>query len=213
MRLWDRSARLLTALHRLRRVVLVHRRALAVLLVVAAVAAAVRATTAPPEPTVPVVVAARDLPGGSPAVESALDLVALPPHAVPDGAFTHPGELRARLLAAPVRRGEPVTDARLVAPGLLAGYPGLVASPVRLADAGVVRLLAVGDTVDVVATSPDRPRATPVAVAATVLAVPRPGGRTGLDQGGLLVLAVPPETALALAEASVSSVLSVLLTR
>ena len=64
-----------------------------------------------------------------------------------------------RTLAAPLREGEPVTDVRVVAEGLLAGYPSLVAAPVRIADAGAVRLLRVGDRVDVVATDPANGRA------------------------------------------------------
>jgi hypothetical protein len=119
------------------------------------------------------------------------------------------------LLAAPLRAGEPVTDVRLVGPGLLAGYPGAVLAPVRVADAGAVGLLEVGDVVDVVATSPETGRAGAVAGRVPVVALPRSTTTaTGpeLQGGRLVVLAVDEATALRLAEGAVASVLSVVLT-
>jgi hypothetical protein len=73
-----------------------------------------------------------------------------------------------------VRSGEPVTDVRLVAPSLLAGYPDRVALPVRIADADAVALLRAGDHVDLVAADPRRGTATYVAVDVPVLALPAP---------------------------------------
>jgi hypothetical protein len=59
-----------------------------------------------------------------------------------------------RVLAGAMRRGEVLTDARLVGGGLLEGYgPGVAAVPVRMADAGAVRLLKPGDRIDVLATA------------------------------------------------------------
>jgi hypothetical protein len=101
-----------------------------------------------------------------------------------------------------------------VAPSLLEGYPGLVAAPVRINDAGVVRLLRVGDRVDLVATPPDGGPATVVVARAPVVALPRPSPQDdGLVGGALVVVGVGAETALVLAEAAVASVVSVLLTR
>ena len=77
-----------------------------------------------------------------------------------------------RTLAAPVREGEPVTDVRLVSPSLLAGYPGRVAVPVRIADADAVGLLQTGDRVDLLAADPRGGRASYVAVDVPVVAVP-----------------------------------------
>jgi Flp pilus assembly protein CpaB len=177
-----------------------------------AVLAGVRAAEAPPEPTVPVVVAREDLPGGSAVTVADLEVRALSPDDAPEGTATRPEEVEGRLLAAPVRRGEPVTDVRLVAPGLLDGYPGLVAAPVRVADAAVVGLLEVGDRVDLVATNPEDAAARVVVRAAPVVALPAPGPQdTGPLTGRLLVVAVDAESALDLAGASVRSVLSVLL--
>lgn len=188
---------------------------LAALLAATAVLAGVRATAAPPGPTAAVLVARTDLPGGAPVDADDLELRELPADAVPEGATTRAVEVAGRVLAAPVRRGEPVTDVRLVAPGLLDGYPGLVAAPVRVADAAVVGLLEVGDRIDLVATSPEQSSAATVVVrGAPVVAVPTPDARhDGMSAGGLVVVAVAPEEALRLAGAAVSSVLSVLLTR
>ena len=46
-----------------------------------------------------------------------------------------------RTLAAPMSRGEVITGTRTVASGLLRGYPGATAVPLRVTDAAVVDLL------------------------------------------------------------------------
>jgi hypothetical protein len=126
------------------------------------------------------------------------------------------------VLAAPVRRGEPVTDVRLVAPGLLDGYPGLVAAPVRVADAGAVGLLRVGDHVDLLAAGPEGGDADLLVSHAPVIALPDDastdaglsGGMSGgIGGGGLVVVAVTTWEARALAQGAVTSVLSVVLDR
>jgi len=90
---------------------------------------------------------------------------------------------------------------------------GLLAAPVRLADAGVVGLLHPGDVVDVVAAD-SRGRGAVVAAAATVLSVPEaasdPLGTDPLG-GALVVLAVPSSTGVALAGAAAVGPLSLLL--
>lgn len=112
-----------------------------------------------------------------------------------------------------MRAREPITDVRLVSGALLDGYPGRVAAPVRIGDAGAVGLLRIGDLVDVVAADPQgRREAAVVAVGAPVVALPR-ASDTALASGGLVVLAVTEETARALAAASVSAYLSVVVTR
>lgn len=203
------------ALDGVRRTVLLRRRPLAVVLAVVAVLTGLRATTAPPEPTTGVMVASRDLPGGAPLTGADLERRLLPVAGVPRGVTDDAATLVGRTLAAPVREGEPVTDVRVVADGLLAGYPSLVAAPVRIADAGAVRLLRVGDRVDVVATDPANGRAEVATEAAPVVALPR-GTRAGQDSatlsgGALVVLAVPRSTAVTLAGSSATDLLSVIL--
>lgn len=169
--------------------------------------------------TVPVVVAAADLTAGVVLSESDLGLADLPVSLAPDGAGRQRAELVGRVLAAPLRRGEPVTDVRVVGPGLWSQVPaGEVAAPVRLADLAVAALLRPGDRVDVLATAPETGVAEVVAADALVLSVTPDApasGPTGSSTAaaGLLVLAVPPETARVLAGAATTSSLTATLGR
>ena len=101
-----------------------------------------------------------------------------------------------RVLAAPLRAGEPVTDVRLVGRALAASYPGLTAVPVRLPDAGMAGLLQVGDRIDLVAADPQGSGASVVAAAVPVLALPagrlRRRGRGGALPGRLVVVGAQP---------------------
>lgn len=207
--------RLSAVRRRVRRVVLARRRLLAALLAALAVVTGVRASALPAVETVGVLVAARDLGAGRTLGSQDLTVARLPVASVPAGSLAgsaaQPEKLAGRTLAAPLREGEPVTDVRLVAPGLLAGYPGLVAAPVRVADAAVVDLLAVGDRVDLLAVSPDGGDAALVADAAPVVAVPEPADQNGLVGGALVVVAVTESVARLLAQASVRAVVSVVL--
>lgn len=152
-----------------RRVVLRRRRAIAALLIAVAVAAGVQAVAGPAPDTVPVVVAARDLPAGAEIGEGDLRTTRFAPGSAPEGLAADPV---GQVLAAPLRAGEPVTDVRLVGPELTAGQPGLVAIPVRLPDPGMVALLEVGDRIDLVATDPQEGGASVVADDVPVLAIP-----------------------------------------
>lgn len=178
-----------------------------------------------PEPAVPsgsaapadvgVVVATTDLTAGTVLAADDLDVVALPVPAAPDGAAADVGQLTGEVLAGPVRRGEPVTDVRLVGPGLWSRLPpGQVAAPVRLADLAVATLLRPGDRVDVLATGADAGAAEVVAAGALVVNAPPAtdaGAGVPREASGLLVLAVPAETAARLAGAATSSTLTVTL--
>ena len=154
-----------------RRVVLARRRPLAAGCAGIAVLAGLHAARPAPAPTVPVRVAARDLVSGE--VLSPGDLVVrrFPADVAPPSTS---GGVLGRTLAGPVRAGEPVTDVRVVAPSLVAGYPGRVALPVRVADAESVALLRVGDRVSMVAADPRRGTASYVAIDVPVLALPGP---------------------------------------
>ena len=166
-------------------------------------------------PTVRVLVAATDLAGGRVLTSADLRLARLPPAAEPTGSLDDPVQARGRVLAAPVRTGEPITDVRLVGPGLLGALgPGLVAVPVRVADAASVSLVTAGERVDLLAAPADptgRP-ATVVASAVRVLVVPPSSdaglGGSGSSDGALLVVAATRPVALALAAAATSERLS-----
>ena len=101
-------------------------------------------------PMTAMTVAARELPAGTRLTAADLATIQVPPGTVPDGSLSD--DLDGRVLASPMRRGEPVTDLRLVGPGLTVDAPGLVAVPVRLPDAEMAGLLRVGDHVRLLAT-------------------------------------------------------------
>ena len=91
-------------------------------------------------------------------------------------------------------RGEPVTTVRTVARGLLRGYPGTTAVPLRITDAAVVDLLRVGDRVSLVVADPDG-RRTPRRLVDDVPVVAIPAAQeSGLGAGtpGRLVVAADP---------------------
>ena len=186
-----------------------HRALLAAGLVAASVATALPSLAPTPAPGVAVLTAARDLPGGTSLAQGDLVHVRLPRALVPAGALLMDGAALGRLVAGPVRRGEPLTDVRLLGAGLLAGgRAGVQAVPLRLADAGSAVLIRPGDRVDVLAATTSAPStaASVVATAVQVLAVPAAGGET---DGALVVLATTPAVAARLAAAAVSSRLSV----
>lgn len=187
-----------------------HRRLLAAVLVGVGVLLLAQTLSPTPAPTVPVVAVGRDLPAGATVSSSDLRVVRLPDDLAPAAAFRDPGRVAGRVVAGPVRRGELVTDRRLVGRSLVDGYPsGTVAAPVRLADSEAVALLRVGDRVNVYAASAERRHAqTPVVTSATVVALPRADDGSGTD-GALVVLAVTSGQAAQLTDASARTTLGV----
>lgn len=204
-----------TVLRRVRRAILARRRPLAALSAGLAVAAALQAHAAPPSPRVMVAVAARDLPAAARIEAGDLTTRAFAPGSVPAGVVTAAGAV-GRTTVGPVRSGEPLTDARLLGRSLLAGYPGDVAAPVRIGDPAAVALLRVGDRIDLLAADPQgADEARVLADDVPVIALPRRSTDTGTDlvSGALVVVAVPPQTALTLAAAGVTSFLSLTISR
>ncbi len=188
-----------------RRAVLRRRRPLAALLMAVAVAAGLHAVAAPPPATIAVLVAARDLPAGAELQESDLAAADFAPGSAPDELVDDPV---GRTLAAPLTRGEPITDVRLVGPQLTDGFAGLTATPIRLPDAGMVELLRVGDRIDLVAADPRGTGAETVAIGAPVLALPsEPAsgpGAAGLP-GRLVVIGIGTDRVDDVAAAAVGS--------
>jgi Flp pilus assembly protein CpaB len=194
------------------------RRTAAVLLAAAALFLAVRPVPAPATArapaAVPVAVAARDLPAGVALSGSDVAVAGWPAGVVPDGVVADSRPLVGRVLAGAVRAGEPLTDARLVGPGLTALLPaGQVAAPVRLADLAVAALVRTGDRVDVLAALPEAGQAELVAGDALVLAAPPTASDEVDPAAGLLVLAVDTGTAARLAAVSTTATLTVSLPR
>jgi Flp pilus assembly protein CpaB len=168
-----------------------------------------------------VVVAAHDLPAGARLVAGDLTIVSLPADATPAGTQTTTSALVGQVLIAAVRAHEPLTDLRLSASGSAAGLePGLVAAPVRLADADVAPLLHPGARVDVLAAASSDLESETASAAATVVARDvlvlsvGPGGSTSASStntsgGTLVVLAVTRSDAQALAGGEAAGRLSV----
>lgn len=183
-----------------------HRALLAAGLAAASVATALPLLAPAAPPTLSVVTAARDLLPGTPLTATDLVAVALPVAVAPEGALTSVGDLVGRTVAGPVRRGEALTDVRLLGSSLVRRR-GTVAAPVRLADPATAALLRPGDRVDVLATPTDgqAESATTVAAGLEVLAVPAGGD----GEGALVVLAATPAVAARLAAAAVGSRISV----
>lgn len=196
--------RLRAVRHQLRR----RRRLIAATLTAVAALAALRTLAPPPAETAEVLVAARDLPSGALLADDDLVAREWPTDLVPaDASAVAAG----RVLAAPLGRGEVVTDVRLVGPGLALAHPGETIVPVRLPDAGMAALLRAGDVVDLMATDPGTGDAALVARDVTVLATPTgvPEGPAGGKGGALVVVGASADEAVTLAGAALTQFLTV----
>ena len=164
---------------------------IAAALAAAAALSALRTLAPPPADTVDVLVAARDLPSGTLLSDDDLLLRAFPTELAPPDAAS---AARGRVLAAPIGRGEVLTDRRVVGPGLALAQAGDTILPVRLPDAGMATLLAPGDEIDLVATDPGTGTSSVVARDVTVLATPTdaPDGPAGGSGGASSWWAPPP---------------------
>lgn len=164
-------------------------------------------------PTLPVVVAASDLPAGSLLSRDDLALIDVPVEYAAPGAMTDIAAATGRTIAGGMVAGEAVSESRLLATS--GRIDGLLTVPVRLADAEVAGLLQPGSAIDLVQLSGDaEPRV--VAEAVRVVTVPRgtdsPGwGGTTRSAGSLIVVATDRRTAVALAAAGAQPGLGVVL--
>ncbi|GAA4225306.1 SAF domain-containing protein [Actinomadura meridiana] len=191
------------------------RRPLAALFAAAAVGLALLALHPAAPPTIPILTAAHDLPAGTTLTPSDLRRVGLPPASVPSGVLR--SNATGRVLAGPMRQGEPLTDARIVGAALLRGYgPDTVATPVRMSDADAVRLLHPGDHIDVLTTTSPTPLDAPqpeshtrlVVSSVPVLAVPSPNENRP-QEGALVILATDRTQSAALAGAGAPLTLTI----
>jgi len=195
-----------------------HRRWIVAALAGIAVVAGVSAARPRPPATVAIWVAARDLAGGTALSRSDIALEHLPRGDAPAGRLPSGRAPTGELLAAPVRRGEPLTDVRLLSAALLArtGDGAALAVPVRVSDgAAALALLQAGDAVDVIATNDsaaDGASATDARVVedVRVLAVPH---HSNVDGGGLIIVAASAAEATALAQIPVGDRVFVALRR
>ena len=131
------------------------RRAAAAGLVLLAAVAAVRSD--PRGEQTEIAVATRDL---APGVELTADDIRLESRSsatLPDGAQTDLGALVGTTLAGPARRGEVLTDVRLLGPRLAESAAGADARivPLQLTDTALLDLIRPGDVVDVLTVADD----------------------------------------------------------
>lgn len=198
------------------------RRLLAAAALCAAAGVAVEALL-PHEPTtVEVVAASADLPVGTVLTADQLALIRVPEAAVPEHSFASPELVAGQQLATPLYAGDVLAQNFLVGSGLLAGSPkGTVAVPLRPADASTVQLLSAGQRVDVVLSIGN---GFEVSAKNTVLARGLPVLWTSKEPGagpfappsgsedGLVVVAANPDEAAALAGASSTGQVHLVLT-
>lgn len=125
-----------------------HRRILAALCAFAAVLAALSVLRPADTDRVPLVAAASDLAPGTVLSRAHLVVLAVPPEAVPAGAFTDAAAVEGRALGVPLTARSPVTTAGLESGAKLAG-PGLVVVALPLPGDGVAALIRPGTRLDV----------------------------------------------------------------
>ena len=189
------------------------RRLVAITLVVFAGILALRPAGARETTETVVVVAAVDLRPGSALTQSDTAIRPLPAPDVPIGALTSLNTAIGRVLAGPVRAGEPITDVRVIGPAdtaLTTGDPTAATVPVQLADPDVADLLRPGQRVDVVTLDPNQQANPVLAEDATVITIRDASGTQG-QPGRLVLVAVPKQVATRLAAASLRQPVTVTL--
>ncbi|KUI20249.1 flagellar biosynthesis protein FlgA [Mycobacterium sp. GA-1285] len=208
-----------SALHRITEIVrpdwtrtVLARRIAAGALVVLAAVAAVRPD--PDDRDVDAIVAARDLSPGSELGTGDVRVEKRDAATVPDGIQTDVGAVVGATLAGPVRRGEALTDVRLLTPRLAEAAAGPTARivPLSLDATAVLDLIRPGDVVDVLATSEEadtRPRVV-ASDAIVVLVSEKPSG-TGAGTDRVVLVALPAHAANEVAAATLVSTVTLTL--
>ncbi|RAV11033.1 flagellar biosynthesis protein FlgA [Mycolicibacterium sp. GF69] len=184
------------------RTVLARRIAAGGLVVLAAVAAL---RPDPGDERLAAVVAARDLSPGSTLTADDVKLETFSPTTVPDGIQSDITTVVGATLTGPVRRGEVLTDVRVLTPRLAEAAAGPTARivPLSLDESAVLDLIRPGDVVDVLAASPEsdaRPRVV-ATDAIVVLVSAKPTGMGGGTDRVVLV-ALPAHAANEVAAAT-----------
>ncbi len=203
---------LLRPVRRVHRRVLLHRRPLAALSAGAAVLLGLQVAEPPVPETVEVWTASRDLDSGRVLGRGDLMRTEVSPDVAPRAALDR-AEALGRTLTAPMAAGEVLTDVRVMTRGVLTGYPGHAAVPLRVTDGAVVPMLRVGDRVTVVAVDPDgRGEPLPLVDDSPIVALPRgdSGGIDGGQPGRLVVVAVPDHRAVEVSANAAARYLSVI---
>jgi Flp pilus assembly protein CpaB len=189
-------------------------------LVVLAGIAALRSN--PDGDRVDVVVANRDLPPGTTLAADDVRVEKRLATTVPDGAQADAGAVVGSTLAGPARRGEVLTDVRVLGNRLAesSAGPGARIVPLHLADSALIDLVRVGDVVDVLAApaSDTQPAGAVTGSATRVLATDavvvlvsakEKGGAAGDDR--VLLVALPARVANTVAGSALGQVVTLTL--
>lgn len=150
-----------------------------------------------------VVVASRDLRPGAALSTDDVRLEKRSTTTIPDGSKADLADAVGSTLAGPARRGEVLTDVRLLGSRLaeLTAGPGARIVPLHLADGALLDLVRAGDVVDVLAAPPtDAPTAGPpasrvVATDAVVVLVSAKQKAQAADADRVVLVALPARVA------------------
>jgi Flp pilus assembly protein CpaB len=153
-----------------------------------------------------VVVASHDLTPGAELTADDLRLETRSAPTIPDGAQSDIDAVVGSTLAGPARRGEVLTDARLLGRRLAesAAGPDARIVPVHPADNALIDLVRPGDVVDIVAAAEGSTQATPhvVATDAIVVSVSAKLKAQSSNSERVVLVALPASSAIAVAGAA-----------
>ncbi|TCN54755.1 Flp pilus assembly protein CpaB [Rhodococcus sp. SMB37] len=190
------------------------RRVIAALLVVLAAVFALR--NDPATERTAVVVAARDLTPGVALTADDVEFADRDTSALVTGTLTDLADALGHTLAGPVPAGEALVDTRILGPRLAAAAVGADDArvvPIRLADAGVGRLLRAGDKVDVLTVTGESDAAMGDAhvLARGAVVVLAQHEESSDQRERVILVALEQEQAMSVAAASLTSALTVTL--
>lgn len=190
----------------LHRFVFEHRRLLAAICVGLAVLAALTSVRDSPAGA-GVVVTSRDLTSGHVITTADLGTARIPVGSVPAHPLTR-SDAVGRRVAGPMRKGEALTDYRVLRPDALKGYGAdSVLTTVRVAESDGLTGIQVGDHIDVIAVDPNgEGKAIVVARMVEVVTIPPSAGDNSTTPLGIVT---SEQVALALATAALNSRFSV----
>lgn len=153
-----------------------------------------------------VVVATRDLGPGAKLTADDMRLEKRLTATIPDGAQSDVSAVIGSTLAGPARRGEMLTDVRLLGPRLTdsAAGPNARIVPVHPADSALIDVVRPGDVVDVVAAAEGSNQGTPrvVATDAIVVSVSAKANAPSATGERVVLIALPAASANAVAGAT-----------
>lgn len=160
-----------------------------------------------------IVVAARDLSPGAQLSAADVAVESRSVLTIPDGALPDTAAAVGSTLTGPARRGEVITDVRLLSPRLadVAAGPDARIVPLHLADTALLDLIHPGDVVDVLAVDANGEadeRPVVMATNAIVVLVSEKRQAPGGNDDRLLLVALPAPTANEVAGASLTKAIT-----